>query len=76
MRPELKEAIDEWKANPITAWWFDRMQEEATTMLGREGLKPIVDISDPGRTAMSAAFIEGVREGVAWAVNFEPEEQE
>lgn len=75
MRMPERETIDEWKANPVTHWWFGRMQEDAETMLGREGLQPIVDISDPGRTAMSAAFVKGVREGIAWAVNYEAEEK-
>ncbi len=71
MQPTEAE-IEDWKQNPVTQWWFGQMQDE----FGRLAeLKAVVDINNPGRTAMSAAFTEGMRQGFAWAVNFEAERE-
>lgn len=70
--PDLREIAD-WKEHPVTKWWFEKMQVDAEKM---SGLRVDVDLENAGKTAMRAAYSEGLRAGFAWAVNWEPEREE
>ena len=70
MIPFEKDELDEWKANPITRWWFGKMQQQFDEIAE---IQPIVDMTSVDRTALSAVHAKGVREGFIWALNFDPE---